>query len=214
MRAIAKTSNEQGIFSYAEAIFDLGTYVSQDWEIDPDVSGVSSVDRKYWKYDGTSVIKEMSTSEKEAVDANLILLEEQKGEEFGKWFSYADDPGVSTTTSTSFRDKVVLITPYLPEGLYRVAFGYGWSCNSTSRDFESRLLEDGQQLGQLHRQEPKDASGSFGSTGTDQRHVGGLRAFYRELSEGVHSYELQYRTVSNGVISSIWDALIEFWRIR
>jgi len=46
-------------------------YPETDWIINPDVSAVTDVPRKYWKLDGDRVI-EMTQSEKDAVDAQEL----------------------------------------------------------------------------------------------------------------------------------------------
>lgn len=69
--AIRKISDTYGIFHYVESI-NTPDYPSEDWEHNPDVSGVSGVTQNYWKYDGSSVVVEMSQAEKDAVDAAIL----------------------------------------------------------------------------------------------------------------------------------------------
>lgn len=71
--AIRKTADAQGIFQYVESI-NTPDYPTVDWEIDPDVSGVSGVNRDHWKYDGSNVVAEMTQPEKDAVDDALAAL--------------------------------------------------------------------------------------------------------------------------------------------
>jgi hypothetical protein len=89
---------------------------------------------------------------------------------------------------------------------------YGWSEDSTSNDFEARVLQGATVLGQPHKQEPKDSGGSNGSTGTDQRHYAS-RHFVLTLTENTYTYHLQHRTSRAGNESSMWDAHLTLWRV-
>ena len=79
-------------------------------------------------------------------------------------------------------------------------------------DFEAEFLEDSSPMGEIHKQEPKDSAGTFGTTGTSQRHVA-HKVFFTTLTAGVHTFELNYRTDNGGDESSIWDAVVEIWRV-
>lgn len=131
---------------------------------------------------------------------------------FGTEFQKSESLTVSTTTSTTFQNKITLTTPSIPAGEYRVGFHYSWNHNATDTDFEAQFLEDASPMGEIHKQEPKDSGGTFGTTGTSQRHVAS-KVFYPTLTLGVHTFELDYRTDSAGDESSIWDAVIEIWRV-
>lgn len=130
---------------------------------------------------------------------------------FGSEFQRAESFGFSTTTSTTFQNKVKLTTTNLPAGTYRIGIHYGWNHNSTINDFEGQVLEDAVQLGEIHKQEPKDSAGGD-PTGTTQRYYTS-RVFYRTLTAGVHVYDINFRTDSAGTVSSIWEATIELWRV-
>ncbi len=71
--AIKKTADVNGIFQYVESI-NTPDYPTAEWEIDPDVTGVAAVPRNHWKYDGSSVVAEMTQPEKDAVDDALAAL--------------------------------------------------------------------------------------------------------------------------------------------
>lgn len=129
----------------------------------------------------------------------------------GSEFQVVTSSGVSTTTSTDFQTKASMTTTSLPDGQYRLGVSYGWNHDDTSTDFEARVQVGGSTLGEIHKQEPKDSSGSFESTGTSQRHYT-ARTFYLGLS-GVNNITLQFRTDDSDDESSIWDAVIELWRV-
>lgn len=129
----------------------------------------------------------------------------------GSEFQIAQSLGFSTTTSTIFQNKVTLTTSNLPAGIYRIGIHYGWNHNAVTNDFESIVLEDGIQIGNKHKQEPKDSAGGD-PTGTTQRYFTS-RVFYRTLTAGSHEYKLQFRTDNSGTTSSIFEATIELWRV-
>lgn len=153
-------------------------------------------------------------------EGNVSVIDEGSGKAtvtipipiFGTEFQVAEDATVSTTTSTTFQNKLTLTTTSVPAGTYRVAFHYGWNHDATSNDFEAQYVEDTVAIGEIHKQEPQDSGGTFGTTGTSQRYVAS-KVFYRTLTAGVHTYDLEFRTDSGGTESSIWDAIIEFWRV-
>ncbi|MEM7310984.1 MAG: hypothetical protein AAF682_30220 [Planctomycetota bacterium] len=119
---------------------------------------------------------------------------------------------MTTTTSTSFVTKLSGTTASVPAGTYRVAFSYGWNYDDNATDFEARFLLDG-VASNLHVQEPKDIAGTFGSTGTDQRFYVN-RVLYFDLTAGTHDLDLEYRSTLAGAEASIWDAVIEIWRVQ
>jgi len=120
---------------------------------------------------------------------------------------------VSTTTSDTFQTKISATTASVPAGTYRVAVTYGWNHDSTGSDFEARLMVNSSQEGELHKQEPQDSAGSFSTTFSSQRYYV-TRVFYVSLSAGTHDLDLEYRTDLSGDESSIWNAVIEFWRVQ
>jgi len=131
---------------------------------------------------------------------------------FGSEFQISQSLGVTTTTSTTFQNKVTLTTTLLPAGTYRLGVSYGWNHDSQQNDFEARIREGGIDIGEIHKQEPKDSAGSFSTTGSSQRYYV-QRTLYRTLTSGVQTYTLDFRTDSGGDESSMWDAVIELWRV-
>jgi len=131
---------------------------------------------------------------------------------FGNHFQSAQSPSISTTTSTRWQPKVKLTTGTLEAGTYILLVSYGWSMDSTSSDFEARVLQGDTDIGQHHVQEPTVSKKSFESTGTDQRHYAS-RHFVLSLSQGSYTYHLQHRSGRAGSESSMWDATLSFWRV-
>ena len=132
---------------------------------------------------------------------------------FGTEFYYAEDRPITTITTTIFTPKVTLGPVSVVGGTYRIEVCYGWNYNSTTRDFIASMYQNGIQLGQWHQQEPKDSAGTFGPTGTNQKHLAS-RFFYRTLSAGSYTWELRFRSETSGINASVWDATIAVWRVQ
>lgn len=124
---------------------------------------------------------------------------------------------IETTTSTVFQQRITmdLSAQSLPNGLYLLFTMYGWNHDAQNNDFEGRIMADPDsnsgftQLGQLHKQEPKDAAGGGDPTGTTQRYF-----FSRVWPWNVTAvnnnptFQLEYRTDANGAESSIWESAL------
>lgn len=146
------------------------------------------------------------------VDAKFNALK------FGRNYAYAEALSASTTSSTSWATKLTLNVTITEAGYYRLGFNYSWNGNSTSRDFRGQVIQWIGNNGDFnilndHRQEPKDTSGSFGSTGSDQKHpVAGFKRI--QLQPGTHTFTIDYATSQNSYAASIFDAKLEFWRVE
>jgi hypothetical protein len=131
---------------------------------------------------------------------------------FGSQFARSESLNVSTVVgNVNWQNKVTLTTTDLPSGTYRIGIAYGWNHDGATNDFEARFRLNGTDMGEIHLQEPQDTAGTFGSTGTNQRMYVN-RVFYQTIS-GVNIITLDYRTNSSVDESSIWDAVIEMWRV-
>ena len=132
--AIRKIADAQGIFHYVESV-NSPDYPTVDWEIDPDVSGVTGVSRNYWKYDGTNVVVEMTQPEKDAVDAALKQIQamqtvagtlafEKNGTCRNKWLGF----GIGKPSN---------VTPFVIPGVVQVsALTFVNNNNSVETDIE------------------------------------------------------------------------------
>lgn len=131
---------------------------------------------------------------------------------FGTDLNMVESTATSTTTSTSWQTKLTLNTSSLAGGTYLLEINYGWSADTTQYDFEGRVRQGATVLGQIHKQEAKDAAGSNGSTGTDQRYLA-HRRYVLPLTAGSYTYTLQWRTSVSGNEASVWDAYMTLWRL-
>jgi len=123
------------------------------------------------------------------------------------------DDAIDSTASTVFQDKLNFSQNFYGDtGVYFIEVTYGWNHNAANNDFEGRLLINGVQQGELHKQEPKDVAG-VDPTGTTQRYY--MSRKYRYVfgpGNATQTVQLQYRTDTGGVLSSIWEAKIEIYR--
>lgn len=110
INAIKKTTDVNGIYHYIVNGPDA-SYPTVDWEHNPDISGVSGVSENYWKYDGSNVVVEMSTSEKDAVDSMLVDIETMNAEPIGNVITdeqvYNGEETKVITLPTSFPNIIV-----------------------------------------------------------------------------------------------------------
>jgi len=131
---------------------------------------------------------------------------------FGGEYHSAESEILSTTNSSSWIQKLKLTTISIPAGTYRIGWSYQWNHDRTKNDFEGQVQIDDVITIMFHKQEPKDSSGSGGSSGTDQAfQLAGFKNII--LTSGIHNIDIDYRTSSAGDESSIWSARLELWRI-
>ena len=154
----------------------------------------------------------------EAALVSLGAIDLTTIEDFLNAREYFQSPGVETTTSTVFTDKLNVTTKALPAGDYRIVVSYGWNSDITTQDFRSRITINNSTLHEtqdLQRQEPKDVAGSTaaqasaGTTGTaSNQQFRTCAEFFVTLPAGAHDIVLQYATSSSGDEASMWDATI------
>lgn len=131
---------------------------------------------------------------------------------FGEGFSYANEAAVSVTTSTTYQTKATLSFPTKTAQTYRYDWCYFWSHDSTTNDFEMRILMNG-GLFLHHKQEAKDSAGSHGNTGTSQKHPAAGHDYYSPGQDETTEIKLQYRTDVSGQESSIWECRLSQYRV-
>ena len=157
-------------------------------------------------YDAVQVDYDNTTSELAATDVQAAIDELA----FPRLIASAFDNAISTQTTETFQVKVTLNAGVLPAGDYKIKATYGWNLDGTGDDFEGRIMLNGVQQGELHKQEPKDAAGGD-PTGTTQR-MYNHRERFLTLAAGAQTFTLEWRTDDAGVEASIWEASLELWR--
>lgn len=143
---------------------------------------------------------------------------------FGANYAFVQDGSVSIKPDNTpgptdvYSTKVELSVTLTEAGVYRLGWSYLWNSDTTTQDFEARIVEglgtpdESEQW--FHKQEPKDSAGDFSGTGSDQSmSASGFENI--QLQPGTHTFTLQWRSsVNSSIEASIWNAEMEFWRVR
>lgn len=126
---------------------------------------------------------------------------------FGSNVSTASKQVLESTTNTSgsiYLSMPITITAS-NAGIYMLQFNYYWGYSAGGRDYIGEIRLNGSPLGEIHRQEPKDA-------GTDQRYVvSGLRT--PNLGVGVHLFEFFYQPQTNGDTARTYQCELSSFRM-
>lgn len=133
----------------------------------------------------------------------------QKPPRFGIDFIEESKVNTETTTGASFVTYSVLnfsVSLDDANNKYRLNADFLWSHNSASNDIRVRVLLDGNPVKEI-RIEPKDA-------GADQRFQNNILYYANDLTVGNHSFALQYRPATASRISSMYESVIECWRVN
>lgn len=161
-----------------------------------------------WISDGTTTTKglvELATDGE--TNANVAVQGNDSRLIFGTQFQEGSSDGVSTTTSTTFQQKLRITTPVVPAGTYRIACSYNWllSSNTAGRSFDGRIEVDDTTTIFTHQQRPAntDATGLW---------VAGGFA-YIALTNDAHTIDLDYRTTDGAATATISKAKLEVWRV-
>ena len=125
------------------------------------------------------------------------------GGDFGTEYQKAESLGISSTTSTTYIEKLKLTTPSLPAGNYRIAWSYQISSDKQTTAVHVKIEHDDttvvQETGYAQENlEYQDHSGFAEIT----------------LGAGVHDIDMDFRTDSGaGTGANIKDARLEIWRV-
>jgi len=124
---------------------------------------------------------------------------------FGTKFHEASSDTESSTTSTTYQQKLRLTTTDLPSSAkYRIAWYYEWQHTDYRNDFRARVQINDSTTIMEHRQEPQDS-------GTDQWHS--CSGFAYTTESGILNIDLDYNSSSSSDTSSIRRAKLELWRV-
>ena len=118
---------------------------------------------------------------------------------FGDYYVYEEDDAQSSTSSSSYVNKVTLDTPDLPSGRYRINWSFEWR-GRTGSDIKIRVQFSGTTISLLNM-EAKDSSSWFG-----------VSNFYSTTAVGVNNVTLDYASESGTM--HIRRVRVEIWRIN
>lgn len=124
---------------------------------------------------------------------------------WGAEFADAADLTASTTTSTTFQQKLRLSVTGIPAGRYRVGFKFSWAYSATAGAFGARVqVDDTTGLFSMYSEPPRPNV-------NDEHSVGAFS--FVTLTAGDHDIDLDYRVERAGDTARIENARIEFWRV-
>ena len=124
---------------------------------------------------------------------------------FGSEFHEASSDGESSTTSTSYQQKLRLTTSNLPsDAKYRIGWYYEWQYSDRRNDFRARVQINDSDTIMEQQQEPKDE-------GSDQWHT--CSGFAYTTESGILNIDLDYNSSSSSDTSSIRRVKLELWRV-
>ena len=150
--------------------------------------------------------------------AGLITFGNASAVPFINYFTDRDT--VATNTSeTAFVNYIDFDITGIVAGTYLIQWWYVWSLNGIADDIEvSVILDDTTELyvpnaGGLHVQEPKDAGGPDGGTGsgTNQR-IPSAGASIQSLTGDVN-IKIRFRTSDNPIIAAMYQATLVLVRL-
>jgi len=150
--------------------------------------------------------------ENSSTDDSLVSINQNTGEfkyksfpVFGKNFQEESSLTLSETTSTSFQQKLRMVTETLPVGKYRLGWSYSWQYGLSSNDFKARIQFNDDKVMMEHQEEPKDQYSN------QERYCTGF-LYFSVASEQSINIDLDY-CGNSGATSSIYNARLEIWRV-
>lgn len=125
---------------------------------------------------------------------------------FGSAFSTVSDDSTSSTTSTTYQQKLRMATSSLvASAVYRIGWYYEWQYRSSTHDIRVRGQVNDATTFFEQQEEPQDI-------GVDQWHVGSGFYYYTASTSAPINIDIDYSSTSNNQ-SSIRKTRIEFWRV-
>ena len=129
-------------------------------------------------------------------------LVQSGGGVFGGNFQQASNDAESSTTSSTFQQKLRMTTSSLPSGTYRIGYSVEGRCNSTYVALALRVqINDTTTIGEA-LVESQDVSNYDDYSG-----------FYYYTGSGVLNIDFDYCSSSGGTTSFTRRARLEIWRV-
>ena len=123
---------------------------------------------------------------------------------FGSNFQQSSSDAVSTTTSTTYQQKLRMTTPSLSTGTYRIGWYYEAQHREDRDDYMGRIQINDTITIMEHRIEFKD-KGEF--------QFDPVSGFYYHTGSGILNIDIDYASSVNGKSTSIRRARLEIWRV-
>ena len=128
------------------------------------------------------------------------------GGTFGQNYIYSESESISSTSSSSYQRKVLLTTPSVSAGDYRIGWSFEGTHTNDLTEFEFRVrLDDSTTLNGDCRLTADDAS-------LRGEYIAACGFKQVTLTAGVHEFDIDYRELGSDT-SRIRRARLEFWRV-
>jgi len=121
---------------------------------------------------------------------------------FGSQYQFESDESVSTTSSTTFQNKLTLTTPVIPEGFYRAEVTFEVTNSSGDKPVVIEAVLDNEQF-----------SETLYAPKFENEYILKTSFAAKELSHDTHEIELNFRSTSEGGTAKIRKARIEIFRV-
>jgi hypothetical protein len=148
---------------------------------------------------GVYPIEDYHLTTKEYVDFAVTTLSGL----FSGYNQFATSEAESSTTSTTFQEKLTTTISGLSYGAYRIGWYYQWQQVNSNFKFLAQIQVNDTDIIMTHEERPANAG-----TWTSQS------GFYYLTASGTIQADLDFATESVGKVCSIRNARIEFWRVE
>jgi hypothetical protein len=123
---------------------------------------------------------------------------------FAPSYQYAESLAESTTTSTTYQNKLTLTTPTLAAGDYRIAWGFDFSIDTNDRSIQYRV--------QVDNTTTLSEAQTYSSFAVDGANGSGFAKV--TLTNATHFIDIDYRRSSaSSSTVRIKNARIDIWRL-
>jgi len=121
---------------------------------------------------------------------------------FGSEYQYEASESESTTSSTTFQNKLTLTTPVIPSGFYRSVATFEVTNDSGDKPVVTETVLDGNQF-----------SESFYAPKFEDEYLMKTSFAAQALTNAVHVIEINFRSTSEGGTAKIKRARVELFRV-
>ncbi len=154
------------------------------------------------------------TYDASATGHKKVLLNNLSGDGggiFGSELQEASSDALSSTTSTTFVQKLRLTTGSLPSGKYRIGWYYEWSSSATGNEFISRIQLNDTTTIMTHDERAPIQTGTPSPDLTIVYQQSGFH--YVDSISGVQNIDLDYHSETSSMTVYIQNVALEIWRV-
>ncbi len=192
-------TGSSGFFSYLGSLANRITKIFiQDINFDGSISGIGSVNI-------TGDVSASNVNVSGAFYGNGSGLTSIPVGGINNYYKYVESNAESSTSSTTFQQKVRLNLTNIPSGDYLVSWNAQFRGDKKSTTFEIQILEDSSTQIDLAQWVP-----FANNDGGYPKQSGFVQ---RTLTAGNHTFDLDYRTTTSGDTAAIKNARVMAWKV-